>query len=71
MEKGISTNIWHALFCAGKLPKYLEVLREWQKRGDKAGGFQPLAGHLNFLKISRMRGIQTAKPIVEANAESE
>ncbi|QFQ10599.1 hypothetical protein C1N69_18720 [Enterobacter sichuanensis] len=28
-------------------------------------------GHLTFLKISRIRGTQTAKPMIEAKAESE
>jgi len=28
-------------------------------------------GHLTFLKMSKIRGTQTAKPIIEANAESE
>jgi len=28
-------------------------------------------GHLTFLKISRIRGTQIAKPMIEAKAESE
>ncbi|ENT2963093.1 hypothetical protein ACFFOA_004866, partial [Enterobacter cloacae] len=40
------------------------------KRGK--GWISPaFAGHLTFLKMSRIRGTHTAKPMIEAKAESE
>lgn len=43
-----------------------EIRQKWK------GWISPAFGaHLTFLKISRIRGTQTAKPMIEAKAESE
>ena len=43
------------------------------KIGGRRKGWRlpTFSGHLTFLKMSRIRGTQTAKPTIEANAESE
>jgi hypothetical protein len=43
-----------------------------KNREEGKGWISPaFDGHLTFLKMRRIRGTQTAKPMIEAKAESE